>query len=132
MERARANTIVIILGVVAILIHARQSFFILLGTGLASTPETRVPASAETLWGIALYGTFVAAVLLFVVLRFWTMKVFWLYALVWTVLAGCFLAGDIINAGWETRAYGYRFLELATVTTVLLGTGGAIASTQEP
>lgn len=93
MKPATAGLTTAMLGILALIVHGALTFLTLLGTGLASTPDTPVPARAETLWGIALWGTPVAALALLVLMVQWSRRAALAYAGVWLVLTGCTIGG---------------------------------------
>jgi hypothetical protein len=114
MKPSTAGMLAAMIGFLAILVHAGITFMTLLGTGLASTPETPVPESAETLWGIALWGTLVAGIALVLLMMFWTKPVATFYALTWLALVGCYQAGWLVDAGRDRMSpTGFLILEAA-------------------
>ena len=84
-------------GIVALLAHPAIVAFTLLGTGLASTPESRVPALSEHLWGISLWGTVVAAIVFFPLMLRWTRMLATTYAVIWILLCGCYWLGCLVS-----------------------------------
>ncbi len=88
VKPATAGLAATLLGILALITHTAMTFMTLLGTGLASTPDTQVPQRTETLWGIALWGTPVAALALFLVLVNWRKPAAIAYAAIWLALRG--------------------------------------------
>lgn len=93
MKPSTAGFTATLLGLIALALHGTLAFMTLLGTGLASTPDTPVPDRAETLWGIALWGTPAAALALFLLIMHWSKPVALAYAGIWLVLVACAIAG---------------------------------------
>jgi hypothetical protein len=113
MTSATAGLATTLLGMLALVTHGAMTFLTLLGTGLASTPDTPVPDRAELLWGIALWGTPVAALAFFVLLLRWTKRAALAYAATWLVLTGCMLGGWATYPDDATLPVGFIILQAA-------------------
>ncbi len=126
MKPSTAGGLTAILGIVACIVQPVITVLTAVGSGLASTPEDRVPAISNTLWAIAGFGTPAAAIALVLLVWRWTKPLALAYATTWAVLVGSYWAGLIFNAGTDwTGALPFLLLEsalpLASVTFALYG-----------
>lgn len=125
VKPSTAGFVATLLGIIALVVHGVLTFMTLLGTGLASTPDTPVPDRAETLWGIALWGTPAAALALFLLLIHWSKPVVLGYTAVWIVLIGCATGGWLAYPDGTTLPIGqivlHAFVPVASVAVALYG-----------
>lgn len=125
MKPATASFAAALLGILALITHAVMTFLTLLGTGLASTPDSPVPHRAETLWGIALWGTPAAALALFLLLVNWTKPAAVAYAVIWLILTGCVVGGWLAYPDDASLPTGQVILQVAIpIASVVLALYG--------
>lgn len=93
MKPATSGVVATLLGLLALVTHVAIGFMTLLGAGLASTPDTPAPQRAETLWGMALWGTPLAALAFFLLLVNWSKPAALAYAGIWLALLGFAIGG---------------------------------------
>src|SRR5687768_4216045 len=125
VKPASAGFAATLLGILALITHTAMAFMTLLGTGLASTPDTPVPQRAEIFWGIALWGTPLAALALFLLLVNWKKPAALAYAAIWLVLTGCVIGGWLAYPDDVTIPIGPVIVQVAIpVASVLFALYG--------
>jgi hypothetical protein len=125
MKPATLGFAATLLGLLALVTHVAITFLTLLGTGLASTPDTPVPDRAQTLWGIALWGTPLAALALFLLLVNWSKPAALAYAAIWLVLTSLVVSGWLAYPEDASIPTGIIIVQtaipVASVAAALLG-----------
>lgn len=125
MKPATFGLAATMLGLLALVTHTAMTFMTLLGTGLASTPDTPVPDRAETLWGIALWGTPLAALALFLLLVNWSKPAVLAYTAIWLALTSLVISGWLAYPDDATLPTGLITLQaaipIASVAMALIG-----------